>query len=284
MIVHLNQALAKPAADERLIFIDINAEPDTGGKPAWVERVAQRLERYEAKELPDGVHAYVFVTNMAHHRALDRPGVGSALPFGLGMPDFNRPGWMRLRDTHALKQKHIDAHRIGEIFGKYTQFPATFDGGLPSEAFGESRGRVLIGETYRFGDGNGGEILGTVTAATVREEESQVVIGITDDKGRAHLLAHPLTADELADYRANREAYFGRIQPVGRKITTHREFFDFLMETHAHLPREELLNRLALAPDIETLRSGTDDELRATYCEGMVAVLQASGFKTGDRT
>jgi hypothetical protein len=191
---------------------------------------------------------------------------------------------MRLRDTYALKQKHIDAHHIGEMFGKYLQFPSTFDGSLPSEAFGNSPGRVLIGETYRFGDGNGGGIVGTVTAASVSEEESRAYVGVTDDKGVAHILGHSLTADELADYRANREAYFGRIQSVGRKVTGRQEFFDWLMETHAKLPRQELLNRLAAAPDIDTLRSGADDELRAAYCEGMVAAFEASGFKTSEGT
>jgi hypothetical protein len=132
MIPHLNQALAKPAADERLIFIDINGEPDVilaGGKPAWVEAAAKRLEQYEAKELPEGMRAYVFVTNMSYHRGLHDPPVWSALPLGLGMPDFNRPRFIRLRDAHALKQKHIDAHHIGEMFGNYLRFPRHFDGG-----------------------------------------------------------------------------------------------------------------------------------------------------------
>jgi hypothetical protein len=39
------------------------------------------------------------------------------------------------------------------------------------------------------------------------------------------------------------------------------------------------LSRLARAPDIEMLRSATDDELLAAYCEGMVAAFEASGFK-----
>ena len=88
-----------------------------------------------------------------------------------------------------------------------------------------------------------------------------------------------LSADELADYRANREAYFGRIQPVGKKISSRIEFFDWLMSTNKHLSREELVSRLAAAPDIEALRSATDDELLAAYCEGMVAAFEASGFK-----
>jgi hypothetical protein len=282
LIPHLNRALAKPAADERLIFIDLNGERDdpAAGTPAWVEAAAKRLEQYEAKETVAGTQAYVFVTNMSYHRNLDELPAGSALPFGLGMPDFNRPGYLRLREGHALKMKHIDAHHIGEMFGKYLQFPQTFDGGLPSEAFGQGTGRVLIGETYRFGDGNGGEIVGTVTTASVSEEESRVYIGVTGSDGVARILSNPLSPDELADYRANREAYFGRIQPVGRKITSRVEFFDWLMSTNKNLPREELLGRLARAPDIDALRSATNDELLAAYCEGMVAAFEASGFKT----
>jgi SEC-C motif len=53
LIPHLNDALAKPAADERLIFIDLNAEPEFGTdlKPAWHDRAIKRLEQYEAREL-----------------------------------------------------------------------------------------------------------------------------------------------------------------------------------------------------------------------------------------
>jgi hypothetical protein len=41
LIPHLNSALQKPAADERLIFIDLNTEPTAGGgKPPWIEMAA----------------------------------------------------------------------------------------------------------------------------------------------------------------------------------------------------------------------------------------------------
>src|SRR5262249_39825232 len=52
LIPHLNDALTKPAADQRLIFIDLNAEPEFGTdlKPIWHDRAVERLERYEAKE------------------------------------------------------------------------------------------------------------------------------------------------------------------------------------------------------------------------------------------
>jgi hypothetical protein len=45
MIPHLNAALAKPAADDRLIFIDLNAEATMGadGKPTWAQSSFRRL-------------------------------------------------------------------------------------------------------------------------------------------------------------------------------------------------------------------------------------------------
>jgi SEC-C motif len=113
LIPHLNQALAKPAADERLIFIDLNGEPGLGpdGKPGWHDAAIRRLERYETNELPAGTTAYLFVANMAFHRGLNAAPQSVAVPFGLGMPDFNRPGMIRLSDAYRNKQKHIDALR-----------------------------------------------------------------------------------------------------------------------------------------------------------------------------
>ena len=67
LIPHLNRAFKKPAEDDRLIFIDINGEPelikDGEHTPAWIDRAVERLEQYEKKELPEGENAYVFVTN-----------------------------------------------------------------------------------------------------------------------------------------------------------------------------------------------------------------------------
>ena len=91
LIPQLNDALKKPAADERLIFIDLNTEaslaPD--GKPAWAKRVLDRIDRYEAAELPAGVTAYLFVTNLPVHRMLKEHPVISAVSLGLGISDFS---------------------------------------------------------------------------------------------------------------------------------------------------------------------------------------------------
>jgi len=275
LIPHLNQALKKPAQDDRLIFIDINGEPgeikDGARTPEWVDRAIKRLEQYEKKELPEGETAYAFVTNMPFHRSLnDSPSI-VGVPFGVGVTDFNRPGNYRLSEAYRLKQKHIDAYDIGEALTKYPQMPPTFDGSLPSEAFHGDKGRVLIGETYHF-DGIGGEdgFIAKVTSASVNEAEKKVYVGT--DSGS--ILSYPMSDEAFADYKTNPDAYFGRVEPVATKpLTNIYDLFEWLMKTHQHLGRDVLLQGLAQVPGIEAM---TDDELRAIYCEGMAGAFQKS--------
>jgi hypothetical protein len=275
LIPHLNQAFKKPALDDRLIFIDINGEPgeikDGARAPEWVDRAIKRLDQYEQKELPEGETAYVFVTNMPFHRSLyDSPSI-VGVPFGVGVTDFNRPGTYRLSEAYRLKQKHIDAYDIGEALTKYAQMPSTFDGSLPSETFHGDKSRVLVGEMYYFdGIGRGDGLIAKVTSASVNEVEKKVYVGT--DTGS--ILSYPMSDEALADYKANPDAYFGRVQPVATKpLTNIYDLFEWLMKTHQHLGRDVLLQRLAQAPGIETM---TDDELRAIYCEGMAGAFQKS--------
>jgi hypothetical protein len=283
LVPHLNQALAKPAADKRLIFIDLNAEVDRvkQDKPAWVERAAKRLELYEMRELSSGVEAYLFVTNMAYHRQLDVAPIVAALPYGLGIPDLNKPGLKRLSQAYLEKQKHIDAHRIGEAFTKYMQLPQTFDGTLPTEAFGENNRRIIIGETYHFDDGKGGTIVGTVTTAAVSQVDSNMMIGIRTPTGEGGILTRTMTSAEIEDYRSNPEAYFGKLLPVGGNATTPFELHEWFTEAYKGLPRETLLERLAGSPEFERLKSTSNDELLAVYCEGLVASADTRGSASG---
>ena len=165
MIPHLNAALAKPATDERLIFIDLNTPPklDKNGQPDWLEPAMRRLEQYEKTENKTGATAFVFLTNVAYHRDLGGQPLLAASPFGLGLPDFNRPGMVRVTDAYRRKHKYIDAHAIGNLLQHYLRFPMTFDGKLPSEAFGHATSRVKIGETYFFADAGEKGMTGVVT-------------------------------------------------------------------------------------------------------------------------
>jgi len=272
LVPHLNAALKKPAADERLIFIDLNTEAAFGldARPEWVTMAAARLEQYEANELDDAVQAYVFVTNMPFHRMLDSQLSIAGLPFGLGLPDFNRPGRYRLSEVYRRKLKHIDAHHIADALTKYGQFPTTFDGGLPSEAFGGAA-RIMIGETYRFENPGGDDFVGTVTAATVLESEKQAYISVTDQNGQSHIRTAPMSDAELADYKAHPDAYFGQVQPVSRKTEDPYELFEWMMEANKGRSRESMLQYFTTAPNLAELQAMTDTDLLTEYCENLVA-------------
>ena len=143
LVKHLNGAFAKPAADERLIFIDVNTDPhrnpQSGAIPQWTNKAAKRLEEYEQQHLQPGQSAYVIITNMSFHRALqsDRPG-HAIMAHGLGN-DFWLPGPQRLSDVYRRRQKHIDIHNLCEACAEYPQIPTTFDGSLASEVQGKGR-------------------------------------------------------------------------------------------------------------------------------------------------
>ena len=255
-----------------MIFIDLNAEPtaESDGKPPWIERAAARLEQYEKRELSDGERAYVFVTNFPFHRGLKETASMAAFPFGVGIYDFNRPGVRRVSEAYRLKQKHIDAHYIGEALSNYLKFPATFDGSLPSETINGSPPRIKIGEAYCFGDLANGGVIGTVTSASVNEQAGEVWIGIVDQDGKASLLSAPVSPEELIDYRAHRDSYFGKIVPVGRKIDDPFELFEWFVGNHKWMSREQLLARLVHTLNIAALRTMSDNDLLYEYCELLV--------------
>ncbi len=281
LIPHLNGALEKPVKDERLIFIDLNAPVKIGadGKPDWLEPAMARLEQYERTELKPGLIAYVFVTNMAFHRQLDSVPLIAASPFGLGMPDFNRPGMIRISIAYRNKQKHIDAHAIGESIEHYLRFPATFDGKLPSDSFGQSTSRVVIGETYFFADVGEGGITGTVTTATVDEGRKEAFIGITAGDGQSYILRSPMSDADLAEYAQFRDVYFGRVLPGPMTPKDNFELFEWFMATHKTMSRAKMLEWFSTARDLAELEKLSDEDLRIAYCEAMVAAVEVTASK-----
>jgi SEC-C motif len=275
LIPHLNNALAKPAADERLIFIDLNVEPrfDRDNKPTWGDSAVKRIERYEANELPESASAYLFVTNIGFHRNLDSAPAPAMLPFGLGIPDYNRPGYVRLSEIYRQKRKHIDAHHIGDSFLNYTNFPTTFDGSLSSETFGAASSRVKIGESYLFQNVGGVDMVGTVTYATVQESEKKAAIAVTFTNGTSRILMQPMTDAEFGDYKAHPDAYFGKILPVPKKAENQYDLFEFFVEANKGLSRATLLQRLGKPADFDPHGAVSDADLLAEYCEALVAAL-----------
>lgn len=277
---HLNDALDKPAHDSRLIFIDLNSGQPLGedGLPKWRQQAISWLENHEKKHLKHGVEAYVFVTNMAFHRFLsERPSIhGQA--FGLGMPDFNRPATISLFEFYKRRKKHFNAHKIEEAIVRYLEFPTTFDETLPSDTFGEPKPRLKVGDTYLFPEG-AGVIAGTVATAAVNVDEKYAWFGVNTVDGSNRIIRQEMTDDQIADYKKFPDLYFGRVKPVPKVVSTRVQLFESLLEQNQDAPRDFLLNFFTGHPSLGEFKNASTDDLRARYCEEMVARAVAGGFK-----
>ena len=267
---HIRLAFQKPAADQRLIFVDLNApgEPDVA-VPSWVEKAAKRLEDRE-RGTPDDQTAYVFVTNFCFHRHLESEKCGgSCLAYGLKIPDFRKPGRVRLSDKYRAKLKHADAHRIAESAQAYPKVPITFDGSLPSEALKGGKPRPVIGERYFFEDVKGG-IVGTVQDAFVSEEEKKTYIVVGTDEGTA-ILKEVMTEEQLREYSEHKDAYFGAVRPASRIARDAYDLFEFFHETYSKSSKEQLLGFLKGAADIDELGALSREDLAIELCERWAA-------------
>jgi hypothetical protein len=283
LIPHLNAALAKPASDDRMIFIDLNfpipANASDENRPAFVKLLNDRLKRYEERELEKGVTTYLFVTCADFHRKLDDRPQLLAVPFGLGMPDFNRPGHYNLAEIYRRDKKHSDALRVAESLSGLLSFPATLDGSLPATTLMGEPSPLAIAETYNFEGAakDGSDLIGTVTDAIVDEAAKQVTVAVQTAEG-AHLLKEQMTDAQFADYLAFPDAYFGKIRKPGTKANTPYDLFLFFMSAYQGLSSDELRKRMA--GRVPGLAEMEHDDLLATYCEGLVAV--SGAFKTKD--
>ncbi len=279
LVTHLHAALQKPADDQRMVFIDINTsmriDADDESRPPFVDAVNRRLLKYEKQQLEEGKTAYVFVTNMTFHRALSSSPQMICIPGSVGIPDFNRSGHMKLSEIYRRDQKHSDALRVGESMSKLLSFPTTFDGSMPGTTLKGERPTVQIGETYNFeGAGpDGSDLIGEVTDAIVDEKAKEVIVAIWTPDEQAIILKDPMTDGQLNDYRANKEAYFGRIKHVPKQIKTPYELFRFFMEGQKDMTRARLLEQLKMSEEQASGMSNAD--LLIEYCERQVA---GSGF------
>ena len=276
LTTHLREALQKPAADDRLIFLDVNAPTaKADGVPAWANKATKRLDDRE-RSTPTHQTAYVFVTNMCFHHHLDDPNPQfEAMAYGLNIPDFAKPGYYRLTEMYKAKQRHIDGHRIMDAFQTYPKLPVTFDGKVLSESSNSVQAPVQIGQTYFFEDVEGG-ITGTVTTATVSEGNREVVLAVRTNDGRQLLLAEKMTDEQLAEYREHRDTYFGVVLQAGREAKTPYELFEVMVSSYANTPKDRLCELSKDAPDAKELSLLSRDELALALCERWTMSVVAS--------
>ncbi len=268
---HLTAALAKPAKDERLIFVDLNTpyDPALFDKPEWLPRLRRTLEKYERRHRNE--RAYVIVTNTPFHRMLGEAAPIMGLPFGIGMPDLNRPGYYRLSEAYLNKRKHVDIYNICDALEKYLSFPSTFDGSLPSEAFYGAQ-PIRIGETYVFPDSD--NLVGTVADVTVDDVNKVAYVMVNSQDGKCAILKEQMSDAAFDDYKRHPDAYFGKVKIPQRVLNSKIELFEWFMEVHENTPRAKIMEHLSkYPPPPGGYGHFNDEELRAIYCEGLAAMV-----------
>ncbi|MEQ8396176.1 MAG: hypothetical protein RIC54_22775 [Thalassobaculum sp.] len=274
MTKHIRGAFGKPAPDERMIFVDLNTEPESGGgEPMWADKAIRRLTDSE-RGRGDGQAAYIFTTNMPFHLMLASPDPGAAvLAYGMGIPDFAKPEKQRISEWYRQKQKHIDAYNVLRAIQSYPQIPETFDGRPASEVFDKSR-RLRIGDTYFFEDAGENGLVGEVTSVAVGEEDKELYVAVLPKDGSdGVILTKSITESELEDYRKYGDAYFGAKEVTRSEAKDIHELYESMVKSYVDSPLERLLELAEGRPDIKHLKSLGRDDIVLELCEGWVAAI-----------
>ena len=112
-------------------------------------------------------------------------------------------------------------------------------------------------------------MIATVTSATV--DETKKVLYIGTDCG--HILTRPISEDELTDYRAHRDTFFGIVHEQGKKPNNKYDSYERLVEIHMSHPKDNILNQIKKWRDADELKQLSHEDLVLEYCERLVGSL-----------
>jgi hypothetical protein len=269
----LRKALAKRAAHQRLVFLELNrpikAEEEADRIVAKARRIMQMVESLAIEGQP-APPAYVCLTNLSDHYFLESETTTTLLSFhGFKIGDFVDATFPTIREALRAREKHSAMFHLLRSIREHLHIPATFDGELPSVAFAsEPLPRWQLGRPCLVPGPDGRDIVATLTSATV-DSATREMIGAFHDpvSDKAWLVRGPLTQAEFEDYRRHPETFFGVYHHQGGKAETPIDLFDFFFESYKSTPKERLLEFLATAQDIEFLKGLSQKELAETYCE-----------------
>lgn len=281
----LVKALKKRAEHKRIIFIDANV-PDNATESEGISWLGESLRSIKSKEalVIKGVpapEAYVVVTNHPCHLHLSSTHNRlQAVIEGYKISNFHFGQKTTLREALHAREQHADIFHLMDSIKEHYNIPITFDGEIPEFAFGgETVPRLIIGQRYSIPAEGGQEVVGELTDAVVADSE-KLVYGVYQlEDGRSVIVTSPLTDSELSAYRQHPDTFFGVYLPKSKKIKDPIDLFDFFHSSYRNTTKEKLLEFMKDAPDIQSLKQQTQEELAITYCERMMhAVIEKDGL------
>lgn len=270
-------ALQKEAKFQRLVFIDINRP--VGATKEEVARVFDRAVAIIKRS--EGIHthgqpappAYVCLTNYPDQYSLDGPTfLGTGVFLGYKISDFGYgTTFESIRAAVRAREKHAEIFALEKSMIDHTFLPSTFDGQMPSSAYGDGKTpRLLIGQRYLVPDSDGEQIPGVLEDAAVITNERQAYGIYKLDNGKRIIATAPLTPEELEDYHRHPNTFFGVYKKVPGRSDNPIDLFDFFYETYKETPKERLLEFIKDAPDFDDFKHLSQKDLAEAVCERWV--------------
>ncbi len=268
----LYRALKKRALHDRIVFIEVNSPTDgtIDGLSAVMKSVLAKIRAVEPiLTMPNGdpaPPAYLVITN-------DPPGTvhtvhrPATMLEGFKIPDFRMENThSRLRHALAARKRQPAMYALYESIKVHTRIPSTFDGELPSFAFGPRTGRLVIGQLYKFNTPEG-DVEGQLVDAHVLLSEKTAICTIMTASGKPEFVTSELSEQEMTAYHESPRTFFGAAQPEPGPMTDGLKIFDWLCEAHRGTSKEQMLTILAKHPEPEKLKTMTREELVEIYAE-----------------
>ncbi|RYY86096.1 MAG: hypothetical protein EOO15_15350 [Chitinophagaceae bacterium] len=275
LVRHVSRALKKPARDERIIFVDLNAAlpPDIrpDNRPTYLDAALSKLRMYERSNMEPGTKAYIFMTSSSFHRDLHGPARMFTYMYGLGIPDFNNTGPLGLAERYRQEKPHRDALQIGKALSTFLRVPTTFDGSMASETFG-GRVRPIIGEEYTFTQPPSQPFKGVLIAARVDEEEKKMILNVVTAAGERVVIRNDMNEDQMRDYRQHREDFFGGHTSQPARLRAVEDVFDWAMKANAATPRHTLIQAMQGHPRMPEISGMSDEDVRAEHAEWITRI------------
>jgi hypothetical protein len=277
----LARALHKTAAHQRIVMIDVNAPNDPPrSADVWLNEVMTAIQRRETT-LTVKAHpapaAFVVVTNHPYHYDLEGPASGMAvMAGGFKIPDLGLGDrFTTVKEAFQTKRKYADIFALIDVIRNY-RIPSTFDGEVPEFAFGEAERKWRIGERYDLADAAPGR-MGLLTAGTVSTAEKVAYLALQLDDGQNIVMTAPMSDAEISAYNAHPETFFGVVSPVGKRLDSPLELFEWLYESYRQTPRARILGFTADWPDAAELAQLSDDDLLLAYVDRMASATIGAG-------
>lgn len=269
----LRDALLKPTALERLVFVEVStpensAASENGGWAYSAIKQLRNLENQPDSELLPS--AEIIISNYPEHHRLSEVSSTELL-----MESFksNRYRMGVAEDLWSVIKRREEDPELNALWRSIQEnqfIPTTFDGTL---AFVDESNRLVIGRRYEVDEG----VVGVLEEAVVVEQKKQASGVLRLNDGRRVIVNFALTDHELTAWRQHPDTFFGVLRKHHPPIKDALELYDFFHLTYQDASKQKLLEQMSTHFDASELQDKSQQELAMLRAyRATIAALQAN--------